>query len=74
VLRQESVPKFKPYRKDQLHLLPACLEDYVLKGQAGIKGDVRSNTTLYCKRKDLNRSSLARIQVQTEIDIAEWEE
>ena len=24
--------KFKPYRKDQLHLLPACLEDYVPEG------------------------------------------
>ena len=24
--------KFKPYRKDQLHLLPPCLEDYVPEG------------------------------------------
>jgi transposase len=24
--------KFKPYQKDQLHLLPACLEDYVPEG------------------------------------------
>jgi hypothetical protein len=38
------------------------------------KGDVGSNTTLHCKRKDLNRCSPTRIPVQTEIDIAEWEE
>jgi hypothetical protein len=38
------------------------------------KGDVGSNTTLYCKRKDLNRCSPTRIAVQTEIDIAELEE
>lgn len=24
--------KFKPYRKDQFHLLPPCLEDYVPEG------------------------------------------
>jgi hypothetical protein len=42
------------------------------KGDA--KGDVGSNTTLYCKRKDLNRCSPTRIAVQTEIDIAELEE
>ena len=47
----------------------ACLH----AGKMG-DGDVGSNTTLYCKRKDLKRSSLARILVQTEIDIAEWEE
>ena len=38
------------------------------------KGDVGSNTTLHCKRKNLNRCSPTRIPVQTEIDIAEWEE
>jgi hypothetical protein len=38
------------------------------------KGDVGSNTTLHCKRKGLNRCSPTRIPVQTEIDIAEWEE
>jgi len=37
-------------------------------------GDVGSNKTLHCKRKDLNRCSPTRISVQTEIDIAEWEE
>jgi hypothetical protein len=36
--------------------------------------DVGSNTTLHCKRKDLNRCSPTRIPGQTEIDIAEWEE
>jgi hypothetical protein len=40
----------------------------------GTKGDVGSNTTLHCKRKDLNRCSPTQIPVQTEIDIAEWEE
>ena len=29
-----------------------------------IFGDVGSNTTLHCKRKDLNRCSLTRIPVQ----------
>jgi hypothetical protein len=38
------------------------------------KGDVGSNTTLYCKRKDLNCCSPMQIPVQTEIDIVEWEE
>jgi hypothetical protein len=38
------------------------------------RGDVGSNTTLHCKRKDFNRCSPTRIPVQTEIDIAEWEE
>ena len=38
------------------------------------KGDVGSNTTLHCKRKNLNHCSPRRIPVQTEIDIAEWEE
>jgi hypothetical protein len=37
-------------------------------------GDFSSNTTLYCERKDLNHSSLTRISIQTEIDIAECEE
>ncbi len=38
------------------------------------KGDVGSNTTLHCKRKNLTRCSPTRIPGQTEIDIAEWEE
>jgi len=38
------------------------------------RGDVGSNTTMFCKRKDLKRCTLTRIPVQTEIDIAEWEE
>jgi epoxyqueuosine reductase len=37
-------------------------------------GDVGSNTTLHCKRKNLTRCSPTRIPFQTEIDIAEWEE
>jgi hypothetical protein len=36
--------------------------------------DVGANATLHCKRKNLTRCSPARIPVQTEIDIAEWEE
>jgi len=31
-LKESSMAKFKPYRKDQLHLLPPCLEDYVPEG------------------------------------------
>ena len=42
--------------------------------EARNKGDVGSNTTLHCKRKNLNHCSPRRIPVQTEIDIAEWEE
>jgi hypothetical protein len=42
-LKEKSMAKFKPYRKDQLHLLPSCLEDYVpavlSKLEAGIKSD-----------------------------------
>jgi hypothetical protein len=38
------------------------------------KADVGSNTTLHWKRKDLKCSSPTRIPVQTESDIAEWEE
>ncbi len=37
-------------------------------------GGVGSNTTLHCQTKNLNRCSPTRIPVQTEIDIAEWEE
>jgi transposase len=30
--KESSMAKFKPYRKDQLHLLPPCLKDYVPEG------------------------------------------
>jgi len=56
--------RFKP--RDQ-----ASTKDYH-KNRA--KGDVGSNTTLHCKRKDLNLCLPTRIPVQTGIDIAEWEE
>lgn len=48
-----------------------------MRGIFGINekiGDVGSNTTLHCKRKDLNHCSPTRIPGQTEIDIAEWGE
>jgi transposase len=30
--KESSMTKFKPYRKDQLHLLPLCLEGYGPEG------------------------------------------
>ena len=53
---------------------PYLHDKFKYTGRCSNTRDVGSNTTLHCKRKDLKRCSPTRIPVQTEIDIAEWEE